>query len=69
MSEWISVRNRLPELNEYVLVCTELKWISVARMFSSDDGCPYQWISEDSSYIDSRWITHWMPLPEPPNEP
>ncbi len=53
MSEWISVKDRLPEENGYVLAYS-----------SSDDLV----IIVLKSKFQSFEITHWMPLPEPPEE-
>ncbi len=58
MTEWISVHERLPEENVRVLV-------------SLGDRLPY--IDTDRRYLGSwvRWdgnITHWMELPEQPDE-
>ena len=65
MSEWISVKDRLPEYMCGVIVYIESlcgknfidKDIFVNNVFH------YQ---EDNPYIN---VTHWMPLPEPPKEP
>ncbi len=56
-SEWISVEERLPERLGYYLAYTTRGTIEFARFY------PY--------YVDDKpqfdyWITHWMPLPEPP---
>ena len=65
--EWISVKDRLPEENEYVL-CARLqgsmsgyKYIlpSVGRVRNKSSwSCVMDWVS----------VTHWMPLPEPPKQ-
>lgn len=57
---WISVKDRLPENDVRVLVYTELKNTLVARrvlpeIWEDDYG---YWIVED--------VTHWKPLPDPP---
>ena len=68
-AEWISVKERLPELGEEVLVYYH--WITPPEKAS---------ITRDSMHIHDRsmkpvWgkhrndkVTHWMPLPEPPKE-
>lgn len=61
---WISVKDRLPE--EYkteVIVCTEYGDVRIAVKIM--DG----WISNDCEFERTNsWVTHWMPLPEPPKE-
>lgn len=79
MSEWISVKDRLPESEGDYLICN-----------TNDDhydvyGCFYDSGSEEFGcwnacydsftlgYIGSDWIkneavTHWMHLPNPPKE-
>ena len=62
--EWISVSDRLPERDKYVLVFVKGAY---------DDGEEFQYISSDyhngvrfDQY--SELVTHWMPMPEPPKE-
>lgn len=66
MSEWIRINDRLPEYDKWVLIYTEKGWMGVARRFNDIDGSPFEWISEHAEFIDSRWVTHWQDLPEPP---
>ena len=64
--EWISVKDRLPENSDEV-ICLFTGW---------DDMRCYRTLSFDKEYmIWFNWsgleyitVTHWMPLPEPPNE-
>lgn len=61
MSEWISVKDRLPDSSEIVIVEG-----GIARFVRH----PYEhWVTE-TSFSHGReiqWeVTHWMPLPEPP---
>lgn len=67
-SKWISVEDRLPELEKYKLSKLVLAWIpDHGRCFALryDNGKGEQWFSGGVEQPD---ITHWMPLPEPPKE-
>lgn len=54
--QWTSVKDRLPERDRRVLVY-------IPKMNGSD--CDIQ-ISK--GWGVSKYVTHWMPLPEPPKE-
>lgn len=71
--EWISVKERLPELGERVLACNgnisgeayitntvPQECISAARW------CRHYGASWDATF--DLPVTHWMPLPTPPKE-
>ena len=60
MNEWISVRDRMPEDDTYVLVYSGGRY-QVAAHTSDNGNCWYQ----NGRYF--MVATHWMPLPEPPN--
>jgi len=56
--EWISVKDRLPEMGQLVVVLRNLgDGISIYGT---------HWNDEDLKYMDWNNITHWMPLPSPP---
>ena len=66
VQEWISVENELPEVGGYVVCIAKRNPFSrfmpmVARIEKNGWANPIteQYISE---------VTHWMPLPEPPEE-
>lgn len=69
MSEWISVKDKLPK--RYMTVLTWEKALrpelgfepqyQLAARFSSGEWCQ----RSGQKYYE---ITHWMPLPEPPKE-
>lgn len=65
---WVSVKDKLPEVDKQVLA------YGLEPSNIHDDGLPYKtaiydgedWISDhfcESSFVE---VTHWMPLPEPP---
>ena len=79
-SEWISVNDRLPELNQDVLVYAVGKidgFIGehvvekckrfTQHMLPSSPGREI-WSSPYQYFHTDYEITHWMPLPEPPKE-
>lgn len=61
--QWISVKDRLPEDDAHYLV-----WVSdactVERAMYYGDG---EWLTEELDNL-TRYVTHWMPMPEPPKE-
>ena len=65
--QWISVKERLPEIGRSVLIYYP-KWdgdeIQVAKL--EDDRMMFDICGEFD--IGTGVVTHWMPLPEPPNE-
>ena len=67
MSEWISVKDRLPEHDEKVIAYygfgdCNLRFVSTLDYYAHDPN-PH-WQHESTGLI----VTHWMPLPEPPKE-
>lgn len=57
--QWIPVSERLPEVQTRVLAVTESGYIHMDCIRK----CDGTWFQES---FDSAKITHWMPLPEPP---
>ena len=66
--KWIPVTERLPELHEEVLVCTEEYGETVLgfAMVAVFEGTGWLEAWERKTYLTA--VTHWMPLPEPPKE-
>lgn len=72
---WVSVKDRLPEQEENVLICEHkfgvrypgiyIGYIDHLNkwMFFGEDGEKAYWIHNPDYYT----ITHWMPLPSPPS--
>lgn len=74
MSEWISVKDRLPKHNQRVLIFAEgkedfstiiqISHIGNVGLFPSTP--MYDWIAPFQYFFMNYEITHWMPLPNPP---
>lgn len=77
---WISVKDKLPELNQWVLVYAvgkidgfigehtiEICKRFIQHIFPSSPGHEI-WSSPYQYFHTDYEITHWMPLPEPPKE-
>ena len=72
MSEWISVKDRLPENDDNVLVIVNGKYNNVtfvnAMMIAAFCDDEHVWfLNEYPDFVHAN-VTHWMPLPEPPKE-
>lgn len=78
-SEWVDVRDRLPEVGFDVLVCTtaapenvafqDPKWRETFQAYVDEIGLWHDLTSENNRIIPATsWIvTYWMPLPLPPS--
>ena len=62
---WIPVGERLPELGVWVIVQCAVGRKSVWRRFESFES---SWQNETGVTFSLRRVTHWMPLPESPQE-
>lgn len=60
MSNWISVKDRLPDRDGTYLVATKNRAVMMTHFYIVDGHGFF------SGGKLSRHITHWMPLPEPP---
>lgn len=68
MSEWISVKDRLPGKQKWVLVTTFEDDICQACIIGEYDGRPnWNVVPHSGNWFKStNSVTHWQPLPEPP---
>lgn len=65
MSEWVSVKDRLPEAGKILVTDGETVTISNgAWLYRSLEGKT----RVPANYGAGLTVTHWMPLPEPPKE-
>lgn len=61
MNEWISVKDRLPDIDTRILTINNLGII--IAILDGNIGEFYEPVSTQGIYN----VTHWMPLPQPPN--
>lgn len=64
MCEWISVKDRLPDNNKYVLTVDKKYNMHI---FSHDQDFEYPFCI-DPNHTRYYQPTHWMPLPKPPKQ-
>lgn len=71
MNEWINIKDRLPPINENVLLfdgievfCGDMNLNKYEKPFFGVQAC------DGICYgnYEKQEITHWMPLPNPPNQ-
>ena len=65
--KWISVTDNLPRINDVVLVYDKHIEDVTTGYISEFIGDRCVWIIDCGESISDE-VTHWMPLPEPPNE-
>lgn len=81
MSDWISVKDKTPKQGEWYLICSDCNMphervVSMAFLDSVENGdylSEPSWLTHNDYYRNingqnGEWekVTHWMPLPEPP---
>jgi len=64
-NKWISVKDKLPENNQTVLVWFCCLYAEYRICFYFKNSFYHNSISDKNL---SKYITYWMPLPEPPNK-
>ena len=68
---WISVKDRLPENNRFVLVCNDDGHMMVAQYIEETVQWQYKYINYDVDVWDDEEqgpVCWWAELPEPPKE-
>lgn len=74
-SPWISVKDKLPDTGEEVLVSYECAFLDISCRHSKDSGIPYL---DTNGFVTERnggkytgdivHVDYWMPIPEVPKE-
>ena len=71
-TDWISVKDRLPEINQQFIAFVENKEVCNCCRYQnrSSDNSPTFYASTKTGLLicGLESISHWMPLPEPPKE-
>lgn len=73
--EWISVKDRLPNKEESVLIVYKMQYMTLITAAKYHKVGSVEWWTPvvpnpvTGSNLYSSFITHWMPLPNPPEEP
>ena len=62
MNEWISVEDELPSSHSGSVLMATKHGVAEGH-FLENKWCQYRW----SCSLGKEEVTHWMPLPEPPN--
>ena len=60
---WIPVTERLPDAGKRVLCYCRANIYEVMKMRTGGD-----WVYDTNHVYMHSFVTHWMPLPEPPKE-
>lgn len=63
-NKWISANHRLPESGERVLCMCRAGIYEVLKWSYPN----WAWYKDRSHCYMKDFVTHWMPLPEPPEE-
>jgi hypothetical protein len=67
--QWISVKDKSPEINQRVLLATNEKRSIVTGYRLPPAGKNEPWFHTDLGlWCGTETVTHWMPLPKPPEE-
>ena len=64
VQEWISVKSRLPENDQWALCFMKDKSFGTFRVFQWNY-IDWQW-NDGDEWFDEKDVTHWMPTPQPP---
>ena len=74
MNDWISVKDKLPELDCYngkesrtvIVWGVSGLWLALRTNY---DGCGPVWKdTQDGIVLYGDEVTHWMPMPDPPQD-
>ena len=67
LNEWVRVEERLPENGQIVLFHQKDGFIYCAEYFVGKELMSPEWFIDNDSW-NAKVVTHWMPLPAPPEK-
>jgi len=65
--EWINVKDKLPPIGQKVLVF-ETGFLYGPRI-ATFNGETWKRVDNEGLYMNPKYVKHWMPLPDKPQEP
>ena len=67
-NKWISVKDKLPKVDEIVLIYTPKDKVITSACINPIEYRGTFWFYPENNGWNEDEVTHWMPLPEPPND-
>ena len=67
MTEWISVKDKLPTKPGEYIVAFDFGRVGT-NYYRTRETISYRYKDPHWAYSGNEYITHWMPLPEPPED-
>lgn len=62
--QWINLKDALPESQSHVLIWVGKPWNTVIKVFYTSKG---YWVNMEDIVLPKYFeVTHWQPLPKPP---
>lgn len=66
--KWISVKDKLPEEDQTVVFVEKNGSFPCLGIYNTYNGIGEWYIPAYDDAASSEFVTHWMPLPEPPKQ-
>lgn len=67
-NEWVSVDERLPEIGIGIILHLDSGYIGTGYRSKSENNYNIWYLFQEDLNFENDKLTHWMPLPTPPNK-